>query len=101
MFFCARTERRSKKKVGAGKEMSGGAGRFGELGMARESSLGPPIIGGEWRSGWASAAERGAVHDGDGDEAGQRPARALGIDDAVATRAWGCWRGAASWWSAA
>ena len=78
MFFCARTERRSKKKVGAGKEMSGGAGWFGELGMARESSLGPPIIGGEWRSGWASAAERGAVHDGDGDEAGAKAGEGAG-----------------------
>ena len=43
----------------------------------------------------------GAVLDGAGDEAGQRPARALVADGAVATRARGCWRGAASWWPAA
>ena len=54
-----------------------------------ESSA-PPFIGRGWRSGRASAARRGAVRDGAGDEAGQRPASALVSDGAVATRARGC-----------
>ena len=56
--------------------------------LAGKESSASPFIGRRWRSGRTCEAERSAVSDGVCNEAGQKPARALVFDGAVATRAW-------------
>ena len=56
--------------------------------LAGKESSASPFIGRRWRSGRACEAERGAVSDGICYEAGQKPAKALVFDGAIATRAW-------------